>query len=585
MFRKARKLGTILLPSARVYMLASWVVLLTFLSATLWTWKNAVDNVQSDFQTTLDNGIRSAGDLVQSSVVTYGEVLRASSGLFSINSNLGAEAWHQYITNLRFQERYPGMQGISYIQTVPAEDLGDFLAQNRNPDGLPYTISPDTPRNTYNITKYIEPNNDKQKSLFGYDPGTEPTRAKAMELARDSGGLAVSGRVTRLTDKQPGFVLYIPIYRSGGPLQTVDQRRSAHQGYVSAGVRIADLIEGLFAKQLKDNAALQLYAGKTARQDQLVYQSDAYTRLSQRSDVTRASYVLSISGNDWLLTAIASQSINTNTSQKDLPRTILIGGIVLSLVASALIFTIMLTRARSITSEKNREVQEVKDNLIALASHQLRTPATGVKQFVGMVLEGYAGSLKANQRDMLQKAYASNERQLKIINQILHVSRADSGRLVLNIQRINLTKLIKDVKQEQAQVIKDRQQRLIIKLPKTAVYMYGDEQYIAMAVDNLLSNASKYSHPRTTITLSLRRTRSGIVIQVEDRGVGIEEKDLHLLFQKFSRIHNELSIAAGGNGIGLYLCQEIVELHGGTIEVTSVAGKGSCFTITLPRKQ
>jgi signal transduction histidine kinase len=476
------------------------------------------------------------------------------------------------------------MQGISYVQTVPAEQLGDFLATNLRSDGQPYVIQPDNPRNIYNITRFIEPNTPQQQPLLGYDPSTEPIRATAMNLARDSGALAVSGRVTRLTDQQPGFVLYVPVYRQGAQLATIGQRRAALQGYITAGVRIQNLIEGLFGKLLGKNAAIQLYAGKSAEAGKLVYQSKTYPELNQRNDVTRSSHTISISGNDWLLTAVATPSL-TNTSQRELPRTILLGGIILSLVASALIFTIMFTRARSITSEKNREVQEVKDNLIALASHQLRTPATGVKQFLGMVLEGYAGNITAGQREMLDKAYSSNERQLKIINQILHVSRADSGRLVLNYQRINLTKLIKDVKQEQAQVLKDRKQRLIMKLPKTDVFIEGDEQYIAMAIDNLLSNASKYSHPHTTITLTVQRTRSEVLIMVEDHGVGIEEKDLHLLFQKFSRIHNELSIAAGGNGIGLYLCQEIVELHGGTIEANSEPGVGSTFIITLPRKQ
>jgi signal transduction histidine kinase len=584
MFRRARKLGTILLPPARIYIVASVIVLLTFLSVTVWTWRNAVNNVENDFQSTLDNGTRSAGELVQSTVSTYGEVLRASSGLFSINPNLTAEDWHLYVSNLHFQQRYPGMQGISYVQTVPAEQLGDFLATNLRSDGQPYVIQPDNPRNIYNITRFIEPNTPQQQPLLGYDPSTEPIRATAMNLARDSGALAVSGRVTRLTDQQPGFVLYVPVYRQGAQLATIGQRRAALQGYITAGVRIQNLIEGLFGKLLGKNAAIQLYAGKSAEAGKLVYQSKTYPELNQRNDVTRSSHTISISGNDWLLTAVATPSL-TNTSQRELPRTILLGGIILSLVASALIFTIMFTRARSITSEKNREVQEVKDNLIALASHQLRTPATGVKQFLGMVLEGYAGNITAGQREMLDKAYSSNERQLKIINQILHVSRADSGRLVLNYQRINLTKLIKDVKQEQAQVLKDRKQRLIMKLPKTDVFIEGDEQYIAMAIDNLLSNASKYSHPHTTITLTVQRTRSEVLIMVEDHGVGIEEKDLHLLFQKFSRIHNELSIAAGGNGIGLYLCQEIVELHGGTIEANSEPGVGSTFIITLPRKQ
>lgn len=583
MFKHTRKLGAILLPSTRVYITASLVVLLTFLSVTVWTWRNAVNNTKNDFQTSLDTGTKSAADLVQNTVATYGEVLRGTAGLFNINPNLSESAWQSYIDNLRFENRYPGMQGVSYIRTVSSDELGDFLSENKKADGQPYTITPNTPRNTYNITRYISPNTPQQQPFYGYDPATEPVRAKAMDLARDTGSLAVSGKVTRVVDKKPGFVLYFPVYKEGLPTQTIEQRREALRGYVSAGVRLEDLIEGLFGKLLGKNAAVELYAGKFADADAKVYQSSTYPELIAKHSTISATQVITISGNDWLLVAHATPNYSPQ-SQHNLSRTILIGGIVLSVVASALIFTIMVSRGRSITHEKNLEVQELKDSLIALASHQLRTPATGVKQFVGMVLEGYAGPVKPAQRDMLEKAYFSNERQINIINQILHVSRADSGRLVLSINKINLTKIIKNIKAEQAQAYKSRGQRLILKLPKTDVFIKGDEQYIPMVIDNMLSNASKYSLPRKTVTLTLKRTRDEVIISVADRGVGIEEKDMHLLFQKFSRIHNDLSVAAGGNGIGLYLCREIVELHGGTIEATSQPGKGSVFTVIIPRK-
>ncbi len=583
MFRNARKLGAILLPSTRVYITASIVVLLTFLSVTIWTWRNAVDNLDNDFQTNLNSGTKSAADLVQSTVGTYGEVLRGAAGLFNVDPNLSEKSWQSYIDNLRFEQRYPGMQGISYIQTVPSDQLGDFLANNTTSDGQPYVISPDTPRNTYNVTRYISPNTPEQRPYIGYDPSTENVRGTAMNLARDTGALAVSGRVTRIVDKQPGFVLYVPVYKEGMPVQTVEQRQAAIKGYVSAGVRIQDLINGLFGKLLNNSAAVELYAGKFADTKANVYRSKSYNEVIKRHNASSATQLITVSGNDWLLVTHAVPNYSPQ-SQHNLSRTILFGGIALSVLASALIFTIMVSRGRTITAEKNREVQEVKDSLIALASHQLRTPATGVKQFVGMVLEGYAGPIKPTQKEMLEKAYLSNERQIKIINQILHVSRADSGRLVLTFSKLNLTKTIKTIKAEQAQIYKDRGQKLILKLPKTDVFIHADEQYIAMAIDNLLSNASKYSFQRSAITVTLRRTRNEVVLSVADKGVGIDPKDMHLLFQKFSRIHNDLSIAAGGSGIGLYLCREIIELHGGTIEVASEPGKGSVFTVIVPRK-
>lgn len=579
-----KRLSTILLPSMRVYITASLVSLLAFLGVTFWSWNNAKNNTQKDFSTMIQTGTKSAADILTSTVTTYGEVLRGAAGLFNVDPNLSEESWRLYTQNLHFQQRYPGMQGMAYAQNVPADELDSFLQNYRQEDGQPYTLVPNSPRDNYVISRYIEPHTVEQQAYIGHDFSTEPARQKAMHQARDSGTMAVSGRVTRPTDKQPGFVIYVPVYKKGLPVTTVAERRAALQGYVSAGVRISDLVNGIFAKSLNNNAAIQLYSGRTATAANLSYSSDSYKNLIKQANVISAQQVITVSGNDWLLIGYANQNFSSQI-QRNIPRTILLGGIALSIVASALLFTVMVTRARTITSEKNREVQEAKDSLIALASHQLRTPATGVKQFVGMVLEGYAGKITRDQRLMLERAYASNERQLKIINQILHVSRADSGRLVLNMQRINLSKLITSVKGEQAQVLRDRKQRVVLKLPKKDVYLQADEQYMAMAIDNLLSNASKYSHPHTTITITVTTNRSDVCITVSDRGVGIADEDMHLLFQKFSRIHNELSIAAGGNGIGLYLCREIILLHNGTIEVTSEPDKGSTFTIVVPRKQ
>lgn len=551
---------------------------------TIWSWQNATQNIQNDFQSTLQNGTESAAQMVQSTVTTYGEVLRSASGLFRVDPNLSEDAWKSYIENLGFQKRYPGMQGISYIQSVPASELESFLANQTRANGTRLVVDTSKPRDTYNITRYIEPDTSQQQRLVGYDPATDAVRAQALNLARDSGGLAVSGRVTRLVDKQAGFVLYVPIYRNGAPLATVEQRRAAIVGYVSAGVRIKDLIDGLFAKVLTDKAAIQLFATDKTTKENLVYQSAAFNTLSNQAASRTAQQTITISGNAWQLVAIADPSLNAG-SQRNLPRTILWGGTILSVVTAALLLTVMVSRARAITSEKDKEVQEVKDSLIALASHQLRTPATGVKQFIGLVLEGYAGDITPQQKEMLTKAYSSNERQLQIINQILHVSRADSGRLTPSFSKINLTKIVRTVRDEQANILTERRQRVVLTVPKKDIVFDGDQQYICMVVDNLLSNASKYSHPKTTITVQLRQTADQVILTVRDHGVGIEADDMHLLFQKFSRIPNELSVAAGGNGIGLYLCKQIVELHGGVIDAQSTVGKGSTFSVTLPLYQ
>lgn len=233
---------------------------------------------------------------------------------------------------------------------------------------------------------------------------------------------------------------------------------------------------------------------------------------------------------------------------------------------------------------RNEELQTLsrsKDEFVALASHQLRTPATAVKQYIGMVLQGYAGELNALERDMLDKAYESNERQLQIINQILSAARADTGKLIMTAAPFDVVAMVRGVAEEQRSSLKAHNHKLILRLPPKGRTISGDTGYLRMAVENLISNADKYTPRGGVVTISLREKRDKVKISVQDTGVGIAGEDIEKLFTKFSRIHNELSIQAGGSGIGLYLASEIVKLHGGSISVSSKPGKGTTFTLEL----
>ncbi len=248
-----------------------------------------------------------------------------------------------------------------------------------------------------------------------------------------------------------------------------------------------------------------------------------------------------------------------------------------------------LNRAEAkLLQQRNEELQTIsrtKDEFVAIASHQLRTPATAVKQYLGMVLQGYAGDITPLQQDMLTKAFDSNERQIEIINQILNAARADTGKLVMTIAPFDLSAMIRGVVEEQRAAVGGHEHELVASIPVHPFVFHGDPGYMRMAVENLISNADKYTPPKGKITVTLTFSETAVSIIVADTGVGIHKKDLDKLFEKFSRIHNPLSVKAGGSGVGLYLVSEIVKLHNGTITVNSVPNRGTTFTIHLPIEQ
>lgn len=232
---------------------------------------------------------------------------------------------------------------------------------------------------------------------------------------------------------------------------------------------------------------------------------------------------------------------------------------------------------------KLKELSDAKDEFISMASHQLRTPATIVKQYATMLREGYAGELTSEQIEMLDSAIVSNERQLEIIEGLLRVARVDAGKVYLVKTDCKLIEYIEDIMKGQVETLHSRKQSIVFNKPIATVKASIDTKLMRMVLENLLDNASKYSPNGKVLTIGLKQNKTHTTVTINDRGVGILKRDQKKLFQRFSRIENSLSFSTPGTGLGLYWVRKIVELHGGIVEVSSRVNHGSLFTITLPR--
>ena len=226
-------------------------------------------------------------------------------------------------------------------------------------------------------------------------------------------------------------------------------------------------------------------------------------------------------------------------------------------------------------------INKAKDDFISLASHQLRTPATGVKQYVGMVLEGFAGDVPDTIRPFLDKAYESNERQLAIVNDLLQVAQLDAGNLRLHRQPTNLSEMLLSIVSEQSSKFSQRRQRLEYKRNDTDVVIWADSERMRMVFDNLIDNASKYTPEDRTVTVSIHHDNDEVCVSIKDEGVGIAPENIHKVFEKFGRVANSRSDLVGGSGLGLYWAKQIIDLHKGTIEVKSKVGQGSEFVVRV----
>mgnify|MGYP000672161535 CR=1 FL=1 len=234
---------------------------------------------------------------------------------------------------------------------------------------------------------------------------------------------------------------------------------------------------------------------------------------------------------------------------------------------------------RDITDEL--QLEHAKDEFISIASHQLRTPATVVKQYLGMILEGYIESEEA-QKDMLKIAYAHNNNQLEIINDLLKVAQIEANKLTANHKQTDLVGLLQKIVLSQKPDFERRGIDLQLKTKEKSAKVYIDPLHIQMVFENLINNANKYSHQGSTVTLEIADSEKAVTVRVRDEGIGIAESDIPKLFNKFSRIENANS-TAGGTGLGLYWAKKLVELYAGAISVTSKLGKGTTFTVCIPK--
>lgn len=229
-----------------------------------------------------------------------------------------------------------------------------------------------------------------------------------------------------------------------------------------------------------------------------------------------------------------------------------------------------------------RKLDAAKSEFVSLASHQLRTPATGVKQYIGILLEGFGGKLTNSQRELLQTAYECNERQIKIIDDILYVAQLDSGSFVIHPAEANVINIAKRAVNKHQKTFEAHHQRLVMRTKFKRLITSVDEARLGLVIENLLDNALKFSAKGKQTTVRIRRVKDKICIAIADQGVGIAQEDLPKVFRRFSRIDNPVSVIAGGTGLSLYWTSKVIDLHHGTIEVDSKPGKGTTFNISLP---
>jgi signal transduction histidine kinase len=235
----------------------------------------------------------------------------------------------------------------------------------------------------------------------------------------------------------------------------------------------------------------------------------------------------------------------------------------------------------SANNERLKEVDQIKSEFLATMSHELRTPLNSILGFTGLVKQGAAGPINDEQRRQLSMAHGSANHLLNLINDILDLSRIEAGRMELLIEPIEIRQVIKEAAHVMEPMLAQKNLRMNVELSDFMDTFNCDYKKVLQVLINLLNNAVKFTD-YGEITLRCQRDTTGLVLSVTDTGCGIRQESIPVLFSAFRQIASEDNREYGGTGLGLYLCQKLVNLMGGKIWVESEFGVGSTFSFNLP---
>jgi len=234
------------------------------------------------------------------------------------------------------------------------------------------------------------------------------------------------------------------------------------------------------------------------------------------------------------------------------------------------------------TTEQEKEERE-RRLFVSNVSHELRTPLTSVKSYLEALDEGALSAPVAP--DFIKVSLDETNRMMRMVTDLLHLSRIDNATSHLDVELINFTAFITFILNRFDKIRaqdEEKKYEIVRDYPITSVWIEIDTDKMTQVIDNILNNAIKYSPDGGKITVSMKTTDDQMILSISDQGLGIPKEDLPKIFDRFYRVDKARSRAQGGTGLGLAIAKEIVKQHNGFIWAKSEYGKGSTFTIVLP---
>ena len=518
----------------------------------------------------LENQMEDVKNRMERRIQAYEQVLYGGKGLFEASETVTRDEWKTFTDIQMIEERFPGIQGVGVSKLIIGKDnLETHIEQTRKEGFTDYTVIPEGDREEYHPVVYLEPVNERNKRVFGYDMYSEQVRHNAIDLARDTGMTTISGKIRLVQETdvnvQAGFLMYMPIYTKEKPIQTIEQRRAAFEGLVYAPFRMDDFMTHVLSITNQD---ITLVICDTDTDPQNIMYDHTKVMNINESEINHSfskSITIDVNQRQWILKGTALKTINTDIERITPPAILVIG-----LILSSMLFFMFRTYGKVIViSEKAVQKEKMASigELSARLAHDIRNPLSSIISWTELIqlnLKDNPNEKIANYTKSILKSTDSIKFQLNTVIDFVKSRPTNISKnsvMLLIFDAIKTTPIPDTVK---------------INTPVIDLDIECDKSQMIVVFSNLITNSIQAMDGNGSITINIDAKGNNAIIEVIDSGPGISKENLSKIFEPL------FTTKSMGTGLGLVSCKNIIEYHKGKI---SVKNNPTTFTIEMPIKQ